>query len=83
MANSTVSQMRIRLAQLEMDRTALRVEAEGLCREITAILVPELTDIEGMDVAGAATFMDALVLKQSELLGLNRDIYKLEKALGQ
>lgn len=83
MANNTASQLRIRLTQLEMDRTALQVEAKGLCHSITALLVPELTEIEDMDVAGAAAFMDALVLKQSELLGISRKIYEVEKALGQ
>lgn len=83
MANNANAQMRIKRTQLEMERTSLQVEAKGLCRSITGLLLPELTEIEEMDVARAANYMDDLVVKQAELLGLQRKIWDLEKALGE
>lgn len=83
MANGAIAQMRIRRTQLEMERTSLQVEAAGLCRSITDLLVPELTEIENMEVAKAAGYMDDLVVKQGELLGLQTKIWQLEKALGE
>lgn len=82
MATNAITQMRIRHTQLEMERTNLQVEAKGLCRSITGLLVPELTEIEEMDIARAAAYMDMLVVKQGELLGLQRKLWELERALG-
>jgi len=81
-ANNVNAQRRIRLTQLEMERTNLRVEAAGMCRSITDLLVPDLTEIEEMDIARAATYMDDLVVKQAELISLRSKIWELEKALG-
>lgn len=75
--------MRVELTNLKIDRTSLETEAKGLCHSITGILVPELTDFEEMDVAKAANLMDEMVVKQGELLALQRKIYELEKALGK
>lgn len=82
MATNAITQMRIKRTQLEMERTNLQVEAKGLCRSITGLLVPELTEIEEMDIARAAAYMDSLVVKQGELLGLQRKLWELERALG-
>jgi hypothetical protein len=82
MATNAIAQLRIRHTQLEMERTNLQVEAKGLCRSITGLLVPELTEIEEMDIARAAAYMDMLVVKQGELLGLQRKLWELERALG-
>jgi hypothetical protein len=82
MATNAITQMRIRHTQLEMERTNLQVEAKGLCRSITGLLVPELAEIEEMDIARAAAYMDSLVVKQGELLGLQRKLWELERALG-
>jgi hypothetical protein len=82
MATNAITQMRIKRTQLEMERTNLQVEAKGLCRSITGLLVPELTEIEEMDIARAAAYMDMLVVKQGELLGLQRKLWELERALG-
>jgi hypothetical protein len=82
MANNMVGQMKIRLAQHEMDRTNLQIEAKGICRSISSMLVPELAEVEEMDIATAAAYMDRLVMIQGELLGLQRKIWELEKALG-
>lgn len=81
MAN-TNSQLRIKLTQLKIDQTNLKIEAESLCRSITEILVPELTDIEEMEVAKADVYMDDLVVKQAELLNVHLEIMKVERALG-
>jgi hypothetical protein len=83
MSNSGFAQLRIRLAQLGMDQTNLRVEASGLCRSIGTMLMPELCEIEEMEISKAAGLMDELVMKQAELLSLERKIYELEKALGK
>ena len=66
--SNTVSQLKIRLTRLQMERTNLRVEAKGLCRSITSCIIPELTEIEEMAIARAANYMDELVVKQGELL---------------
>lgn len=79
---SNNTRLKIKLSHLKIDRTNLEIEAKGLCHSITEILVPELTDIEEMDVAKASTLMDELMVKQGELLGLQRKTYELEKALG-
>jgi len=81
-ASNAIAQMRIKLTQLQMERTSLQVEAKGLCRTITGLLVPELTEIEEMEVAKAASYMDDLVVKQGELISLQTKIWELEKALG-
>lgn len=75
------SELRIKLTQLEIARTNLRIEAKGLCHSIQALIVPALNEIEEMDVAKAAGYMDDLVMKQSELLGLQTKIWEIEEAL--
>jgi len=82
MTTNATGQMRIKRAQLEIDRTNLQVEAKGLCRAISTILVPELNDIEEMDIARAAAYMDDLVVKQGELLGLQRKLWEIDRAIG-
>lgn len=82
MATNAIAQLRMRRTQLEMERASLQVEAKGLCRSISDLLVPELSEVEEMDVAKAASYMDDLVVKQGELLGLQTKLWQLEKALG-
>jgi hypothetical protein len=82
MATNTIAQMRMRRTQLEMERASLQAEAKGLCRSITDILVPVLFEVEEMDVARAAAYMDDLVVKQAELLALQRKLWEIERAIG-
>lgn len=83
MAANALTKMKVKLGQLEIDRTNLKTEADGLCRTISDILVPELTSIEEMDIEKASAYMDDLVMKKAELLYITMEIYKLEKALGK
>ena len=59
------------------------MEAKGLCRSISSVIIPELTEIEEMDVARAANYMDELVVKQGELFSLQQKIWEVEAALGK
>ncbi len=83
MVNKTMTQLKIKLSQLRIDQTNLQVEAKGLCRSIGDILVPELHEIEDMEVSRAAGYMDDLMVKQAELLTIQRKIWELEAALGK
>ena len=82
MPNKSITQLKVKRKQLEIDQTNLQVEAKGLCRSISEILVPELTEIEEMDVARAAAYMDDLVMKQGELLTIQQKLWEVEAALG-
>ena len=82
MANWMVSQLKIKLAQLRIEQTNLQTEAKGLCRSIRDNLAPELVEIEEMEVAKAAAYMDDLVVKQGELLSIQQKIWEVENALG-
>ena len=74
--------MREKRERLKVKRNRLRIEAKAIARDIPVLINPSLTDIEKMDVAGAASKMDELVMKQAELLGIQSQLWDLEDELG-
>lgn len=73
--------MRGKLAEAQDQRRRLRLKAEGLCSGIRAAINTALTDVEEIEVAGAAQQMDELVAVQGELAALQGQIARLEREL--
>ncbi len=74
--------MREKLERLKIRQTELRHACKILAQSIPQLVNPALTDIEEMDVAGAAAKMDELVVGQGELLAIRSRIWDLEDQLG-
>ena len=70
-----------KLHELKEQAEKARKKALRLCREISPLIDPTLQEVVEMDIAGAASAMDELVLSQAELLSLDIQIENLEEAL--
>ncbi len=79
--NKNIAMMRGKLADLTEKRKILRRKARLICKEIPTMINPALEDVADMDIAGAASLMDDLVMQQAELLNLESSIKDLEESL--
>jgi len=79
--NKNIAMMRGKLADLTEKRKILRRKARLVCKEIPTMINPALEDVADMDIAGAASLMDELVMHQAELLSINGQIKELEESL--